>query len=169
MSFPEILDRFETATGSLLHLLSSFDEQQINQVPYEGSWTAAQLSEHLRLSDATILRALNGPSAPSERSAEAKAGELEHFFLDFSSKFDAPDITVPGQGPFERKFILSSMEDSRSRIRKAAQDLDLSLVSFHPILEGMTRVELIHFVVYHTERHFNQLQRIHKAVASLSV
>lgn len=165
MLSPELIARFESATSRLQQLLSSFNEQQINTIPFTGSWTAAQLGEHLRLSDASVLRALNGPATPSDRPPDAKAAELDTFFNDLSNKLDAPEITAPGAGPFEQKYLLSSLDDSRARLRKATGELDLSAVSCHPILKEFTRLELVHFVVYHTERHLHQLQRIHDALA----
>ena len=43
----ETLRDFENTNVELLQLFSSFNQEQINVVPFEGSWTAGQLAEHL--------------------------------------------------------------------------------------------------------------------------
>ena len=39
----ELLSSFDDTTAKLLHALSLFNEEELNTVPFEGSWTAGQV------------------------------------------------------------------------------------------------------------------------------
>src|SRR5688572_13239861 len=90
----QLSNAFESATQELLQLLKSFDQQQINTVPYEGSWTAAQVGEHLFKSDSAILNALHGPVKETERAADENVEGINGQFLDFSTRMKAPDLII---------------------------------------------------------------------------
>lgn len=43
----ELIIAIETTFGHLIDELSKFDESTLNQIPFEGSWTAGQTAEHI--------------------------------------------------------------------------------------------------------------------------
>ncbi len=51
----------------LKEVISSFNEDQINLIPFEGSWTPGQVAEHIILSVSGFERAINGPVAEAEK------------------------------------------------------------------------------------------------------
>src|SRR5688500_18384836 len=74
-----------------------FTAEQINVVPFEGSWTPAQVAEH-------IIKATSGlpdnKTAPADRSADAKVAEIESVFLNFDIKMKSPEFVLPGNKEF---------------------------------------------------------------------
>ncbi len=63
----EILNQLQKTTDELIHGLSSLSQEQLNAVPFEGSWTAAQLGEHLHKSY-NVAELLYGPVKHAKRS-----------------------------------------------------------------------------------------------------
>jgi hypothetical protein len=155
-----ILQEFESATTAFLELLDSFDQQQINTVPYEGSWTAAQVGEHVFKSDNFILQSLNGPVKPTERKPDEQVAGLREMFLDFNTKLPTPDVIIPASGTHDKEALLPALKATREQIAHVIKTTDLTATCFNPILGEPTRLELINFINVHTQRHTHQLQKI---------
>jgi hypothetical protein len=147
-------------TGAdILRMIDSFEDDNFNVVPFEGSWTAGQVSEHLLLSGGAA-EVVFGNTEPANRPADQHIGELR-IFLDFSIKMKSPDFIIPGNGPFQKTIQLDKLQDVWVKLNRAATDLDLSLLckDFEmPMLGLLTRFEWISFYVFHTKRHLNQLK-----------
>jgi uncharacterized damage-inducible protein DinB len=61
----ELYQEFEAATNAYIDLVAALSQEEINIVPFAGSWTAAQVTEHLCKSDNAMIQALNGPVEPT--------------------------------------------------------------------------------------------------------
>src|SRR5258706_389807 len=72
----ELFKSLDETEDELVRLVSSFNERQINMIPYTGSWTAAQVTEHITRKDIFIssgtfsdkLRQRNLSSRPGNSS-----------------------------------------------------------------------------------------------------
>jgi hypothetical protein len=156
----DILQEFETTTTAFMELLGSFDQHQINTVPYEGSWTAAQVGEHVFKSDTFILESLNGPVKPTERRPDEHVAGFRRQFLDFETKLSSPDVIIPANGTHDKEALISALKATREQIARVIKTTDLTATCFNPILGEPTRLELLTFVIVHTQRHTHQLQKI---------
>jgi len=156
----DILQEFESTTRAFLELLNSFDQQQINMVPYEGSWTAAQVGEHVFKSDNFILQSLNGPVKPTERKPDEQVAGLKHTFLDFNTKLKSPDVIVPAPGIHDKEALLPALKANREQMARIIKTTDLTVTCFNPIFGEPTKLELLTFVIVHTQRHTHQLHKI---------
>jgi hypothetical protein len=160
---------FETVTRELIHVLTAFDQEQINRVPPAGGWTAGQVGEHLFKSDSAILTALHGPVRETKRAADANVEGINNAFLDFSTKMKTPDIIVPANNVnHDKETLIMALKCNRDLLSKAISTLDLSLVCTDPVMSSIvgnwTRQEYVNFVISHTHRHINQLKKIHKGL-----
>ena len=81
----EILKEVEQTMDELIQLISSSGEEELNEIPFEGSWSAAQVAEHL-LKSYAIVDMLNAPQTKTERSADEKVELLKSVFLNFNTK-----------------------------------------------------------------------------------
>lgn len=99
----ELLTSYDETISELLQLLSSFDEQKLNTVPFEGSWTAGRVTEHLLKSGIAIAQILKGNTRPTEGPADEKAETLEIMFLDFTKKLKAAQNVMPSEEPKEKE------------------------------------------------------------------
>jgi hypothetical protein len=149
----------------LLHLLSAFSQEQLNTVPFEGSWTAAQVGQHLL--KGTIADAVDGPGVPTHRAPDEKEAIIEGIFLDFTTKLQSPDFVFPEAKEYDKQRLLHAMEATVSRTEKAIQTQDLSMTYAEfdfPQIGPLTRLEWVCFGVAHAKRHIRQLKNIYRHV-----
>jgi uncharacterized damage-inducible protein DinB len=156
----ELLLEFEAATNEIIKMVAALSQSEINTVPFTGSWTAAQVIEHLCKSDNAMIQALNGPVQPTNRLPDEMVGNLRTIFLDFSTKLPSPEFIIPSNQTFDKENLISTFRSGRAQIGKAIQTLDLTATCHMPIFGEPTRLELIAFVIFHTIRHTNQVKHI---------
>jgi hypothetical protein len=164
-----LVHEFDKTTDELFALLHAFGSAEINASFAEHSWSAAQVGEHLFKSDSAVLRMLNGDTADAGRSVYLKVAGLKQMFLDFTTKLESPRFVRPLRRTYDKDTILQQLETTRSSLRQAILTLDLDKLCTtveEPALAGSTRTELLHFMLYHTMRHNNQLKKIYQQVTT---
>ena len=162
----ELLNRFNATTDKLMEQLSSLNEEQLNKVPFEGSWTAGQLGNHLYKSY-NITDVLKGNVEETHRDPVAKLAEIEKTFKDFTIKMNSPEMVLPTTKHIEKKLLLSSLKERIEEQREAIKTMDLSKTCLDAEIPGggpFTRQEWLGFNTIHTERHNYQLANIVKMV-----
>lgn len=155
-----------TSTGDkLTRLLSSFTEEQMNTVPFEGSWTAAQVASHIcKAGNCDILY---GTTAPADRQPDEKTAMVKELFLNFNIKMTSPEWIIPDNGYLERAAMLGQVNATWNKLLDATQKVDLRelCTDFEvPGFGAFTRMEWIQFITIHTQRHIHQLEGIHAAI-----
>lgn len=146
----------------LKNVLDDLSPEQLNTLPFTGSWTAGQVTEHIIKSLSGIELLMQGPSTTIERDPAEKVKGIEDLFLDRTNKFQSPDFILPGPGPFDKFTQSSALEKAKNELLDAV-DLDLSQEAGAAELPGfgkLTREEWIHFFLAHTIRHTRQLKKI---------
>jgi hypothetical protein len=162
MNNQEVSNELNTQFSELLHLLSPLDEEQLNQVPFEGSWTAAQLGDHLSKAY-TIMPVLTGRTELLNRPIDEKLDGIRAVFLDFSTKLKSPAEIVPDSGPFEKAELIGRLTTQTELLASYAQHNDLTLICLDselPTIGTLTRYEWLSFIGIHTQRHIHQLKNI---------
>lgn len=163
----EIIIELDATIKELIYVLSSFDEEQINKIPFEGSWTAAQVGEHLRKSYDGVGAMISGKTKPAERPPDQKVKQIRSDFGDFSIKMTSPHFVLPRNALYNKENLIESLSELKEGIITAASKLDLSeiCVAFEfPGYGYLTRLETIHFIIIHTQRHIHQLKKIHQKI-----
>jgi hypothetical protein len=163
LSNEELAQTLEIATTDYLSVLTSFSPEQVNVVPFEGSWSAGQVTDHLLKSETGLPEMMMGETAPAMRPVGQMIPIIEDIFLDFSTKLQAPDFNLPANGPFDFETILSEFKKERAALLEIARAEDLTLICNEfpfPTVGEFTRYEWIHFVVCHSRRHAHQLRNI---------
>ena len=163
----EIIKQLDTALSETISLLADFDHKQLNKVPFKGSWTAGQVGCHLLKSETGMDDLLYAPSAPAERKPDEKVQELKDIFLDYSKKFESPDFILPEDREYTSQELTDSLRTVKENMLLAVKNSDLTetapLPDGHPFA-GNTKLEMVHFITYHTIRHNNQIRKIREAV-----
>src|SRR3954467_8838378 len=108
MTHNELLAAFTDTTDELMQLLSPLSEEQLNTVPFEGSWTPGQLGDHLYKSYG-LGAILNGKTEPTTRPIEEKIGPVKKVFLNFEIKMKSPDFIVPSIGHFDKAVLINGL------------------------------------------------------------
>ncbi|TCC85807.1 DinB family protein [Pedobacter hiemivivus] len=163
MNKNEIVKELKSTITEFQQLISSFDEQQLNAVPFEGSWTPAQVARHICKANSGFAEALNGPVQDTDRAPDQSVKTIERIMLDFTTKMNAPAFILPEMKAYNKERLINTLEDIKVDVSKAVTDLDLTqtCLSFElPGLGQVTRLEAVYFMIYHTQRHAHQLKNI---------
>ena len=149
--------------AGLRETLSALDNQQLNTVPFSGSWTAGQTVQHIILSGTGFVQLINGPVAETLRNPDEMEQRIKTIFLDFSTKMKSPDFVVPPDDVYTKEGLINTLNALELSIEQASRlpDLSLTCLAFQlPVLGNLTRSEALCFIAYHTRRHLHQLQNI---------
>lgn len=161
---------FNTVVDELVQAVSRFDPEQLNRVPFEGSWTAGQVAEHLYLSNTGFAQLLNGPAGDTERAPDEWVERIKADFMDFNQKAKSPEFVLPRQNYHYKEDLFNGLEEVKSLITTAIQTLDLDktcLMFELPVCGYLTRLEALTFVIYHSKRHLHQLNEIFRVLSKV--
>jgi hypothetical protein len=156
----ELFVSLDKASSELLGMIASLSESALNWVPFKDSWTAAQLAAHVTKSNASIAQALNMEAKPADRDPGERVQELKSMFLDFTVKFKSPGFIVPTQDYYEKETLLVKLKKSAELLKETAGKVNLPEMISLPAFGEITKLELLYFVLYHTQRHIHQLKNI---------
>ena len=162
----EILSLLEGATSEFLAVVSSFNEERINTVPFENSWTAAQVADHVTQSNRSMVQALSSGGKTTPRDIAKGVTKLKELFLNFDAKLQSPKFILPTHHTYKRERIIAELKNSIEQLRASANTVDLSETVSHRVFGDITKLEIVHFVVYHTQRHIHQLKNIFDKIAN---
>lgn len=158
--------KLEPTFKELIEILSSLTEEQLNTIPFKGSWTAAQVGDHL-LQSYGVAETMNGKVARTERPADANVKQIEAIFLDFSTKLQSPEFIIPTNDHINKEKLIKDLSGKAGEILHTVKTQDLTLTCLDFELPGtgtLTRLEWACFVYCHTARHIHQLKKISQAV-----
>src|SRR3954465_2712501 len=91
----QLLKENQTTFSDLYRSIDLFKEEQIDVVPFEGSWTPGQVMEHILKAVAGIPQLCRANTQPAQRPENEKTAGLKNLFLDFNMKMKSPDFIVP--------------------------------------------------------------------------
>ena len=149
--------------SALTKVLSMFSDEQLNCIPFEGSWTAGQVVQHLIMSNGGFLSMINGPVKQTERSPDKYVQPIRTVFLDFKSKMKSPGFIEPPIANYKKQDLLNSLFHIQQNLHEAIGKgkLEQTCIAFEiPFFGYLTRLEATHFILYHTQRHIHQLKKI---------
>ncbi|PST83618.1 DinB family protein [Pedobacter yulinensis] len=158
----ELQQKLAHSFQELLIQLDGLSQDQLDTVPFSGSWTASQLGQHL-LKSYQVLSVLQGPLKPTTRPADAHVTELRRMFLDRDVKMQSPAELVPDARPIPKPELTGALQGITAQITHFAktEDLQPTCLGFElPGFGALTRLEWLAFVQVHTQRHIGQLKQI---------
>ncbi|HEY9534886.1 MAG TPA: DinB family protein [Mucilaginibacter sp.] len=160
------LAELQNTYNELLNAFSSIPEDKLNTVPFEGSWTAAQVAEHIL--NAVGVSTLYADVKPTDRDPGEKIASVSDLFLNMDIKMQSPDFIYPSDKKYGKQQLVDMINDKFNKLLEAAKTLDLSAtcLAFEvPGFGAFTRLEFVWFYIVHTQRHIFQLRKIAKALA----
>lgn len=159
----DILAELSTTREGFIASLHLFTPEQFNTVPFEGSWTAGQVAEHVYKSVKGVPYLLSTEGIIPNRDPALHVASLRQMFLDFSTKMKSPSFILPSDEPKDMDALISSIDDELKAIINTAKDKDLTLIVKDFEFPGsgpVSRLELLNFISVHTQRHAHQLRKI---------
>lgn len=164
----DIINEFNATTTELLQTITGFSEEQFHAIPFEGSWTAAQVAEHLLKSESGIPKLWSGNTRITQRVPDEKLATIRGILLDFNTKLVPPASVLPSARPQGKEQLYKGLQQNRAVITQLANTTDISLTFIDypfPKLGELTGIEWLAFLTYHTKRHVRQMQHIYERVS----
>jgi len=159
----DLSNEISNTKAELLQVLNLFDRENINTIPFEGSWTGGQVAEHVLKSLSGALQNITGPVKYTERKPDEHVKQLADIFLNMDIKMKSPEFIIPSADPKDKTTLAASLGIALDGIKTVAitEDLGATCSGFEmPMLGALTRLEWISFSCYHTRRHTQQLKNI---------
>lgn len=150
---------FET----LENLLEPVVENQWDTTPDTGGWSVGQTVEHLEKANSGLYEFMKENVMSTDRPADEKIAAVKSIFLDFSLKMESPDFILPVEAKHDKSNQLNQIETIKNEILLAINTLDLTMTCMKwefPTMGYFTRLEWINFVLFHTQRHTQQIRNI---------
>ncbi len=160
ISTKDLFASLDQTWNELKELISSTNSRSINAVPFKNSWTAAQLATHVIKSNKAIAQGMEMEGKPAERAPDAGEPGLKKMFLDFEAKYKSPDFIVPEEKNYDKDEVVKDLNNSIDKLKVARNKVDLGEIIALPVFGEVTKLELLYFVLYHTQRHVHQLKKI---------
>jgi dihydrofolate reductase len=157
----------DITTSCFLEMVEAFSQQDINKIPFENSWTAAQVAEHVTRSNIGIIKSLRQPGKAASRGVDEGVQRLKDLFLNFEKKLQSPQFIMPTRNIYDKEWVISHLRKSILELKDVTAKVNHYEAIDHPIFGEITKYELLHFVVYHTQRHIHQLTNICLRVATI--
>jgi hypothetical protein len=156
----KILSETSATVSAISNLMAAVDEERVNTVPFDGSWTAPQLLRHVSKSMQGMAKAMQMEAKPANRNPAERIDGLKNVFLDFSRKLTQPDFLIPENQVYKKQTAIDELNKSFNEFKAKA-----SRANLHELVEGLplgpiTKLEIVYFVLYHTQRHLHQLKNI---------
>ncbi len=156
----ETLLEVSAAVSEVTELMLTVDENNVNIVPYDGSWTAPQVLTHVTKSIVEMAKIMELDFAPANRNPGERIDELRKMFLDFSQKFQSPAFIMPEARVYDKQSTIDKLNESFRQFKENAKVADLDgLVEGLP-LGPITKLEILYFTLFHTQRHIHQMKNI---------
>ncbi|MEO8512531.1 MAG: DinB family protein [Ignavibacteria bacterium] len=159
----DIITEFESSQSGLISILDGFTENNFNVIPFEGSWSAAQVTEHLLKANSGAVHTLKGKTKDTSRQPDLNEEMIRSAFLNFETKMKSPDFILPSDEPKEQEDMITKCIRTGDELRKIVTGENLSLLCTDfslPQMGELTRYEWICFVNCHSRRHTHQLENI---------
>lgn len=152
--------------SELVKLIASTNGESINAVPYKDSWTVAQLATHVAKSNNAIAQGMEMEGKAAEREPDAGEPGLRKMFLDFDAKYKSPEFIVPEKKKYDHDEVIKVLINSIDKLEALRSKAVLVEIIDLPIFGEVTKLELLYFVLYHTQRHIHQLNKMLGALKS---
>ncbi|WP_184547504.1 DinB family protein [Mucilaginibacter sp. FT3.2] len=155
----------DATVNELMQGIASSNPEDINRTPCEGSWTAGQNIEHVRLSVLGTIALLTGPVKDTNRSPDQYAKAIKELFLDFNAKYPSAPTLIPANKQYDKNELIAALNSLFQSLQYQIQTLEMTdtcLAAEFPGMGYLTRLEWATVAVYHTQRHIHQLAKIKK-------
>lgn len=158
-----ILDTIRLFVESVYEL----KESEFNRVPFEGSWSPAEIGSHIKKSLEFIHQIVEGEVVATDRDPGQYIPELKKMMENMTAKSKSATELLPDSTFTFRTEVRNDLTAAEQLFLSDVQNLDLAMICKSMEFPGigyLTRSELIHFAMFHTARHARQLQNIKNVI-----
>ena len=172
-------EKIQTNNLALLNSFNTLNQAEVNFKSSENSWSILECAEHVFLIAKAVLKVMETPGTTgktenesTELFGEQKLNKL--LVINRAFKVPAPDFVAP-----KGFFVDSStaIQNMNTIIDKIVDHINTNKIDLethtikHPVLGAMTKLDWIHFMISHTNRHILQIEEMKTApgFASLTI
>lgn len=160
------MENAQKVRGEIWESVKGLSDEQLNMVVAEGTWTIAQVLEHLYLIEKVAIEGFTNIKRINERNP-VKIRRV-HLIIDRSQKVDAPEFLVPKREFQTLVTLKEKLQGTREiivRKYKTYSERDLTEMAMpHPVFGSLTLGQWISFIGYHEKRHLAQIEEIKEAL-----
>lgn len=164
-----LIEQVESSTNSFLGLFEQFPADKLHLAPSPGSWSAAQVLEHLLIVESGVNNVmLAPPQAKEERNPDEKVAYIAQIFNDMDRRYQAGAQIHPRGKQIPAEELIEKFRSVREKLIQIIEDQNLAIscgAFTHQVFGNLTRLEWVHFNIIHARRHREQLKRIQSVVA----
>ncbi len=162
MIVTEIETALNESTAKLFREIGRFTPHSFNLSPGPG-WSAGQVTEHILLTDIAVFRVLQGELSFAGRKSDEKLPLIQAALVDRSRKLEATSAATPSdllKDPFSLQEKIMRERNSIIQFLNTIEEDSLCVSRPHRFLGDLTITEWVWFLVYHTDRHIEQIKQI---------
>jgi hypothetical protein len=163
------LKSLQSTHDAFLQSIAGLSEKQWRFKPAPDRWSVAEVSEHIAVSESSLLglvqtKFMTSPAAPEKRAEVAGKDEIVLTRVpDRSHKAQAPEFLKPTNRWATREELTKAFEESRKAtmdyVRTTNDDLR-DHFGPHPALGTLDAYQWILLISAHSERHTKQIEEV---------
>ncbi|MGH7528064.1 MAG: DinB family protein [Gemmatimonadales bacterium] len=174
--FRELLDYLAAARRGLLAAVAGATSAQLEYRPSPDAWSPAETLEHLRMTEASIVKVLQRlltkadlTQVGRETETTSVMGQLDAYRMTEALRsVPAPEFVLPARGA-SAEAALAALPHSRAALEQVVAQADgwaVGKLSFpHALIGPLTFYQWVLFVGQHEVRHTAQIARALRAAA----
>lgn len=158
-----IQTELQSVTNKLIPLLQSFSPDAFSKKVDEQTWSAAEVAEHLLIVNRNLSYVLKSEGEMPERAYDKKLSVIKEALSNRATKIVAPETVKPTGTVQDQQELINGLQHYMQVLHQIAEEKELQELCTqypHPRLGRLTRLEWLYFIIYHTERHCQQLEII---------
>lgn len=158
-----LTQQLEGALSQTINLLGSMSEDALNKAPFAGSWTAAQVARHLYKSQKGTDTMMLQPSDEAGRDPGERIENYKEILTNYEHKMESPGFLIPEEKKYDKDKLINALQEVKGEILPVigtANLNELAPIGDETPLKGSTKLEIVHFLLYHTIRHNRQIEKI---------
>ena len=159
----------QAVSEKLIRQLQRFTPDTFHKKPDPESWSAAEVGEHILIVNKNLGFVMQAGGIIPDRAPDKKLSAFKEVLLNRTIKIEAPENVKPVGAIQEQQEIIVGLQKQLQVLLQAIEEKELSELCEaypHPRLGRLTRLEWSYFIIYHTERHSQQLEDIYKKLVA---
>ncbi|ASZ14380.1 DinB family protein [Chitinophaga pendula] len=160
----QLQEALDNNTRLFLDILDTISPERIHQRPPQSDWSIMECAEHVMMIEEDIANTLHGPVRPiANRAPDSKLPQIQASLLEFTQRLRVVRPVRPEDNHPDIRTFSEAFRHNRNKIKAALADgnLDDECTGHeHPIFGMLTKKEWAYFLIFHTERHLQQINRL---------
>ncbi|MEH7438793.1 DinB family protein [Neobacillus drentensis] len=147
----------------LLNEISLLGYEEFNKSTDTNTWSIAQVSHHLVLTEKAFTRAIEYGLKQVPNNQVRKISL--HHAMDRTKKIEAPEMVKPNLEPIDVLQVIDLLNDSRNYLLTVLKTVkDMSILEersvVHPVFGEMPLDQWVELIYLHEQRHIDQIKEI---------